>query len=207
MPLPPEIDVLLQRISSNRGTLARIAATAGKSYEMWLSAEIAQALLQHRWTVELRAFDDTPTLYFIQRGSPGKMTPLGATSGPSYFFLRRPDGQEFELHNSLVFKGRSGASHEFDICVVSRAIAESLRTAASPQSAIGHPMLSLECKQYTRAPGIEVSRALIASTFDATRWQHSSATPQWYTRGGRHHWAHLICWEDSKNVHSYCYTE
>lgn len=171
MPLPPEIELLLRRITSDPTAAAQMAATKGKIYELWLVANIANALRLKKWLVEMRASDETLTSQFIQRGAPGLMQPRSAgASNPGFFHLRRPDGLEFELHNSLVFKGRSRASHEFDICIFGRPVGRSLRRRASAQRAVGHPMFSIECKQYTTAIGIDVPRAVIASTFDATRW-------------------------------------
>ncbi|WP_428665912.1 hypothetical protein [Reyranella sp.] len=175
MPIPADIDAILQAIAATPLATAKLAATKGKIHELWLVVNIADALRKNGWFVQMRTSNDRRAAQFIQRGAPGWIQPIAfGANNPSFFYLRRPDGREFELHNSLVFRGRSGASHEFDICVFSRSLGKSLRKRAEAQRAYGHPMYSVECKQYTAAVGIDVPRGVMACTFDGTRWTRAA---------------------------------
>jgi len=185
MPLPSDIQTLLQNITSIRGIGVHVAQTAGKIYELWLAAQIAHALQNGGWIVEIRAHTDLADQKFIQRGSPGRIHPRTASGPkPSFFYLKRPaDGAEFELHNSVTFTGRSGAEHEFDLCILKYDLGTSLRNLHAANSATGHPMYVVECKEYVDAVGIAVPRGVIASVFDATHWKRSALRHQQVIEG------------------------
>lgn len=182
--MQPEILAIARRVSASLGPV-HAANGAGKLYELWAMFRLADALRNAGCTVQLLQSDDTPaTAHFYQRGSPGLVRPR--SEGPNQpSFIRfalpgRPD--EFEIHNSVQFSGRSDARHEFDIAIISRALGDQLR-AGPPRSPKGHPVFGIECKEYNSDVGIGPLRAMLGAVLDGTHWKQGAASADgWKTQ-------------------------
>lgn len=140
----------------------------GKIYELWLLFKLAEALSQDGYHVEVRGSDDRPATDFIQRGSPGKIPPVGsAQPKPGFIVFRTGQNEEFEIHNSLQFNGRSTAFHEYDIAIIRRDLGRWLRNHGGGRPT-GHPRFSIECKQYSSNIQLGVLRDMFGQQVDGT---------------------------------------
>jgi hypothetical protein len=184
MTFEDELKAALSNIAAT-ARMAQIPSQQPKIYELWILFKLVESLRNDGWPVQLRGHDDVPVNQFIERGAPGYIHPQAARPPkPSFVLLTRPrDGAQFELHNSVRFVGRSGALHEFDVCLIARAIGNSLRSANQKRAAVGHPMLSVECKHYSGTAGIDVPRAAIGILYDATHWQRAALRDQQVAEG------------------------
>ena len=177
-----ELEAIARAIAQATITAAP-ASGSGKTYELWLIMKLAEELVARGYPVSLLHADGTvittPGESFIQRGGPGYINPQAGKPGAVRF---AKDGIEWEIHNSLEFLGRSNATHEVDICILSRAVADALRGLPQPRPARGHPLFAIECKHYSGDAGIAVSRALVGQMFDCSHWQYPACCANsWYS--------------------------
>lgn len=148
-----------------------VPTSAGRALEAWLMMSLARAAQRSgRWSVTLRQGD-------------GSQLPLGATfnfptyqsgilpsnpTGPSFVQLDRAvpgvDTLALELHGSLQWKGRSGATHEIDVSLLPQSIAQPLRAHGGHPR--GLPIAGYECKDKIGAASTDEMRETIARLFD-----------------------------------------
>lgn len=72
--------------------------------------------------------------------------------------------RRYEMHNSIQWLGRSGATHECDVSVLPETVAGQLRSAGGrPQ---GLPIAMFECKDKPKAANVDELRQTLARMFD-----------------------------------------
>lgn len=121
-----------------------------------------------RWSVSLRRGDATP----LPRGATFVFPPQQVgilapnPNGPSHIRFENvaDPTQSYELHNSLQWVGRSGATHECDLSVLPCSIANRLR--CFPGHPKGLPIAALECKDRPGAADTDEMRQTLARLFD-----------------------------------------
>lgn len=185
MTLATDLQTTLGKIATS-AAMVKMPGQLSKIYEIWILFNLAERLKQKKWQVEIRGHNDAPVTRFRQRGNPGFIHPASATAPkPSFVLLTRPgDNEQFELHNSVRFAGRSSALHEFDVFLIARTIGNSLRAAQQKRAAVGHPMLSIECKYYSGTASIGVPRAVIGTLYDTTHWNRHALEDRGHLEGG-----------------------
>ena len=116
-----------------------------KAYEAYVFGLCLRAVRELGITPVLLGNTGTPTP-FVFRGAPGQIHSTGRNYGYAEFTL---NGQDFEIHAGIEFKGTSGMTHELDVCIMRAADARACR---DPQSLDDPPAASLiggwECKFY-----------------------------------------------------------
>lgn len=89
-------------------------------------------------------------------------------AGPNFVQLDRIvtglSALALELHGSLQWKGRSGATHEIDVSLLPQSVAQPLRVRGGHPR--GLPIAGYECKDKTRAASTDEMRETIARLFD-----------------------------------------
>ena len=147
------------------------------------------------WQVELVGSDTLP----LPTGSPFTFAwyqgeiPAVAPSGPSHVRLtRRANPVSFELHLSLQWVGRSTATHECDVSMLPKSIADPMRNngGGSPH---GLPVAAFECKDRGTTGNTDEMRQTLARLFDLAlvttaypRWGCRLFEPHNHTRWGRY---------------------
>lgn len=118
---------------------------APKAYEAYVFGLCLQAVRQLNATPVLRGIQGSPTP-FVFRGGPGKIHTATKNYGYAEFSL---NGQEFEIHAGVEFKGTSWVTHELDVCILR---AEDADRCRNPSTRDDPPAASLiggwECKFY-----------------------------------------------------------
>lgn len=131
-----------------------------KAYEAYVFGLCLRAVHTLGVTPVLKTIlDDSP---FVYRGSPGKIHSTYRNYGYASFTL---NGQEFEIHAGVEFKGTSGMTHEVDVCIMRAADAEACRQRPGDP-----PAASLigawECKFYAGPLQKHLARAFVGLVGD-----------------------------------------
>ncbi|HXT39289.1 MAG TPA: hypothetical protein VN887_04620 [Candidatus Angelobacter sp.] len=98
-----------------------------KAYEAYVFGLCLRAARELGVTPVLRGITGAPTP-FVFRGAPGQIHSRGRNYGYAQFTL---NGQEFEIHAGVEFRGTSGMTHELDVCIMRGSDARACR---NPQS-------------------------------------------------------------------------
>lgn len=134
-----------------------------KAYEAYVFGLCLRAARELGATPVLRGITGPPTP-FVFRGAPGQIHSRARNYGYAEFAL---NGQEFEIHAGVEFKGTSGMTHELDVCVMR---AEAARACRYPQSLDDPPAASLiggwECKFYAGNLQKGLGRAFVGLIHD-----------------------------------------
>ncbi|MDQ2102523.1 hypothetical protein [Azospirillum isscasi] len=178
MPLPITLVSDLNTIFSGLAGAGSSYSTLrgqGKQFEFWLTMRFAQRCIAEGHTVEVRRGDDTvidaanPGVFYV-RGGPGAIHGLNPKA-PGFIWVKT-SSDEYEIHGSLQYIGRSGARHEYDISVLPRSIGDALRTAPGGRAQGGRPyglpIIGIECKDKANNAPLDEMRACIARLFDNT---------------------------------------
>ena len=116
-----------------------------KAYEAYVFGLCLRAARELGVTPVLRGIVGEPTP-FVFRGAPGQIHSRARNYGYAQFRL---NGQEFEIHAGVEFRGTSGMTHELDVCIMR---AQDARDCRNPQSLDDPHAASLvggwECKFY-----------------------------------------------------------
>ena len=171
----PQVEAALASIPGRAPTLKR-ACGAGRAFELFLMGGIACALQLRGYDVWLQRSDGTriqpwdSDRRFIQRG--GVPTGIaGAAQGSNnagtigFRFQQRP---AWELWNGIQFEGRSGATHEIDLAIVSASVGHALRARPKGGRPIGRPRVAIECKDVAAPGSVDEMRAFVARLYDVT---------------------------------------
>src|SRR5262245_8576893 len=102
-------DLLSHPLGTGQYQLVRRAEE--KAYEAYVFGLCLRAVRELGVTPVLRGVSGTPTP-FIFRGAPGQIHSRSRNYGYAEFAL---NGQEFEIHAGVEFRGTSGMTHEFDV--------------------------------------------------------------------------------------------
>jgi MrcB-like, N-terminal domain/AAA domain (dynein-related subfamily) len=114
-----------------------------KAYEAYVFGLCLRAVRELRVTPVLRGITGPPNP-FIFRGAPGQIHSQSRNFGYAEFSL---NGQNFEIHACVEFKGTSGMTHELDVCILRGEDADRCRTwPDDPPSA--SLIAGWECKFY-----------------------------------------------------------
>lgn len=153
----------------------RAANGPGWHFELFIIAEIVDELHKRGYSIDLISSDGTRQsakggpFGYHQRGGFPKPVPAAAkgANGPTSILFRHPKKKlEWEIWNGVQLMGRSGGLHEFDISIVPKILADTVRTTGG--SPLGHGWVSIECKHLKDASGPAEVRALIARVYDTT---------------------------------------
>ncbi|MBO1081722.1 hypothetical protein [Roseomonas haemaphysalidis] len=149
----------------------------GKRYEAWLMLEVALAFRnrghQATW---ITCHVGGPPRKALFRGSPGSMKKCGVTvDAPGYIQLIN-NGRHYELHNSIQFRGVSGALHEVDLSIIPARVGNGLRAAGGGYPD-GKPCVALELKRFklTGSFSIGLMRAMLLAAVDLSLELYPSA--------------------------------
>ncbi|MGR8964980.1 hypothetical protein ACU8MP_29535 (plasmid) [Rhizobium leguminosarum] len=145
--------------------------SSGKLYEAWMMLEMGLSLRRKGWTVAWINPSSSGASTMVFRGSPGSLTPH-SNPAPGYLHLSR-NRYKLEMHNSLQYRGWSGALHEVDISILDADVAN--RCRANNWRPAGLPCVGLELKHYTGDLGIGLTRSMLMATTDlALLWSFRS---------------------------------
>ena len=119
---------------------------AGKLYEAYVFGLCIRAVRELGSTLTLCGIKGPPNP-FVFRGAPGQIHSDAKNYGYAEFSLNE---YSYEIHAGIEFKGKSGMTHELDVCIMKANDAEKCR---NPRSFDDPPARSLicgwECKFYT----------------------------------------------------------
>ena len=171
-----------------------VPTSAGRALEAWVLIKFAhRASMMPGWNVSLRRGNDTPLPAGHAFAFPAGGTGIRASHlhAPMFILLEHSRHGAYELHGSLTWKGRSGATHECDVSLLPRRVAHSLRTHGGGHPH-GLPLLAIECKDRTTDANIDEMRQMLARLFDLALVTKPSVGPcrvferRRRTRWGRH---------------------
>lgn len=150
--------------------IASVPDGPGKALEAWVMMRLARSARNSgHWRVSLRQGDGTllPAGSAMQFATSQHGIQAASTSAPSYIRLEhhRHGHKRLELHGSLQWQGRSGATHEIDVSVLPASLGEALRagTGGLPR---GLPIAAVECKDKDSAGSPDEMRQTLARMFD-----------------------------------------
>ena len=124
--LESAIDVLLNHpLGVGRYQLVR--RVEEKAYEAYVFGLCLRAVRELGTTPILRGNLGTPTP-FVFRGAPGQIHSQRRNYGYAEFSL---NGQDFEIHAGVEFRGTSGMMHQLDVCIMRGADARACRTPSN----------------------------------------------------------------------------
>ena len=118
-------------------------AVEGKAYEAYVFSLCLRAVRELGVIPALNGVRGAP-IPFIFRGAPGQIHSTSRNYGYAAFFL---NGDSFEIHAGVEFRGTSGMTHELDVCVMRGDDANRCRIRPDdprPASLVG----GWECKFY-----------------------------------------------------------
>jgi hypothetical protein len=157
-------------------TTLQNAAGAGRAFELFVMTGIARELKARGFEVWLQRSDGSKIMpgdadrRFIQRGGAptgvaGSAQGTNNASTIGFRWRRRPI---WEIWNGVQFAGRSNASHEIDLAIVSESVGRALRALPAGGVPTGRPRVAIECKDVTAAGSVDEMRAFVARLYDAT---------------------------------------
>jgi len=132
-----------------------------KAYEAYVFGLCLRAARELGATPVLRGIKGPPNP-FIFRGAPGQIHSKSKNYGYAEFSL---NGQGFEIHAGVEFKGTSGMTHELDVCIMRAEDAEQCRRQPDdPPSA--SVIACWECKFYAVTLDKQLGRAFVGLVDD-----------------------------------------
>jgi hypothetical protein len=114
-----------------------------KAYEAYVFGLCLRAVRELGATPVLRGISGPP-MPFVFRGAPGQIHSTSRNYGYAEFDL---NGQEFEIHAGVEFRGSSGMTHELDVCIMRADDAEQCRQQPDDPSSASL-IAGWECKFY-----------------------------------------------------------
>lgn len=157
-----EIQSIIATMTGSASTAAA-SSGAGALFEMWLLLKIAERLRKNPFHAELRNASDNALASgtnFILRGGPG---PVGVGQYCHLSFIW--GNQVHELHTNIQFRGRSTETHELDIALIPRSVANVLRQRGGGRPS-GHSRIAVECKFRSSTGSKDEARQIVARQFD-----------------------------------------
>lgn len=127
-----------------------------KAYEAYVFALCLRAVRELGVTPILRGISGPPSP-FIFRGAPGQIFSTNRNYGYAEFGL---NGENFEIHAGVEFRGASGMTHELDVSIMQQAYADACRLQPDdPPSA--SLVAGWECKFYAANLDKGLGRAFV----------------------------------------------
>lgn len=101
----------------------------------------------------------------IFRGAPGN---IWSDSQDFCYLDCTINDKRFEVHVDVTYEGKSGANHELDVSIYSKAQADAARTKrVFPK--MNKPLIgAMECKFYTSTPGVALARTFVGLLTDSS---------------------------------------
>jgi hypothetical protein len=125
------------------GQYQLVRRVAEKAYEAYVFGLCLRAVRELGATPVLRGISGPP-IPFVFRGGPGQIHSTSRNYGYAEFSL---NGEDFEIHVGVEFKGSSGMTHELDVCIMRADDADRCRLQPDdPPSA--SLVAGFECKFY-----------------------------------------------------------
>ena len=153
--LKEAIDTLLNH-PLGIGQYQLVQAVEGKVYEAYIFGLCLRAVRELGTTPILLGMQGPPNP-FIFRGAPGQIHSTSRNYGYAEFVL---NGDHFEIHAGVEFKGNSGMTHELDVCIMRGEDANKCRQEPNdppPASLVG----GWECKFYAGSLQKGLGRAFV----------------------------------------------
>jgi len=140
--------------------------TRERAFECYIFALVLRAVRQAGGTVELHGINSgrnpNPLVF---RGSSGH---LGSRAQDFCFARCSLNGMEFEVHVDVVFLGSSGASHEIDVSICDRSVADAVRQAPGLLPTTRGLRAAIECKFYDSQLGTALGRTFVGLVADCS---------------------------------------
>lgn len=141
--LQAAIDALLQHpLGASQYQL--VSPVEDKAYEAYIFGLCLRAVRELNVTPVLRGINGTPTP-FVFRGGPGQIHSRTRNYGYAEFSL---NGQGFEIHAGVEFRGTSRMMHELDVCIMRAGEADRCRGTPPDDPACANLIAGWECKFY-----------------------------------------------------------
>jgi len=155
--LTAAIEVLLNHpMGINQYQLAN--QVAPKAYEAYIFGLCLRAVRELNVTPVLRGIQGRPAP-FVFRGSPGKIHTMTKNYGYAEFSI---NGQDFEVHAGVEFKGTSGITHELDVCIMRADGANKCRNPTTRGDPTAASLIGgWECKFYDKRLQKVLGRAFV----------------------------------------------
>jgi hypothetical protein len=142
MDLENAIDVLLNH-PLGVGQYQLVRSVEEKAYEAYIFGLCLRAVRELGVVPVLRGISGLANP-FVFRGAPGQIHSSARNYGYGQFRL---NGQDFEIHAGVEFRGSSGMTHELDVCIMRGDEAEECRLQPDDPSAASL-IAGWECKFY-----------------------------------------------------------
>jgi hypothetical protein len=153
--LETAIDALLNH-PLGLGQYQLVRRVEEKAYEAYIFGLCLRAARELGATPILRGISGPPAP-FIFRGAPGQIHSTSRNYGFAEFSV---NGNDFEIHAGVEFKGSSGMTHELDVCIMRQADADQCR--AQPDDPPSASLIAgWECKFYDRRLDKGLGRAFV----------------------------------------------
>lgn len=152
---------------SSTGTILHLNShTPERAFEAYIFSLCSKAVKNLGATATLTGSQSGPNpSIVIFRGSPGN---IWSTSQDFCYLDCTLNDKSFEVHVDVTYEGRSGANHELDVSIYSKAQADTARShrvfPKMQKSLIG----AIECKFYTSTPGVSLARTFVGLLTDCS---------------------------------------
>jgi len=162
--LTSAVQQLLAHPSAN-SVLQLNSNTQERAFEAYVFALCCEAVRRAGGTAVLRGIQSGPNPNpVVFRGAPGSI----ASKAQDFVYASCVlQGKEFEIHVDVEFAGASSASHELDVSIISKQLADRARHSGVPPRGTGRHLLGcFECKFYDKTPGVSLCRTFIGLVDD-----------------------------------------
>jgi hypothetical protein len=151
-------------LPSVAGVLQLNNNTRERAFECYVFALILRAVSKAGGSVELRGILSGPNpSVLVLRGGPGH---LGSRAQDFCYARCSLNGQEFEVHVDVLYLGGSGASHEIDVSLCDRSVADSVRLTPGLLPKTLGLRAAIECKFYDSQLGTALGRTFVGLVDD-----------------------------------------
>lgn len=173
MPFGPverrQLRQLLRQFRAAHGVASTPSGT-GKALEAWVLMRMADCAHRRGWIVQLQGGDGLPLpagALFAFRSQPGKIKQADVHAvGCVALSPPDPNGDQFELHGGVQWRGRSGARHECDVSMLPAVVGRAIRATSGGGYPRGLPVVAIECKDKGGDSAPDEMRQTLARLFD-----------------------------------------
>lgn len=158
--LESALDALLDH-PAGLGQYQLVNSVEEKAYEAYVFGLCLRSVRTLGATPVLHGIDGIP-IPFVFRGAPGQIHSKYRNYGYARFSL---EGQDFEVHCGVEFKGTSGMTHEIDVCVLKAEEADACRLNPDDPRAAS-VVAAWECKFYSATLNKALGRAFVGLMAD-----------------------------------------
>jgi len=141
--------------------------TRERAFECYVFALVLRAVRQAGGTVELQGILSGPNPNpLVFRGGPGH---LGSRAQDFCYARCSLNGRDFEVHADVAYLGSSGASHEIDVSLCDRSVADAVRQNPGLLPNTRGLRAAIECKFYDSQLGTALGRTFVGLVDDCGR--------------------------------------